>query len=716
MASPSHSLFFSCEAPLASLATLISKSISPNIRKARQLHAFILTSTPPCSSPFLNNNLLLLYSKCGSFSDARKLFDRMPTRSVVSYNTMISSYSRDSRHTVAAFNLFRHLFVVGLNPNASTFSSLILAAHAFRGLSTGAAIHSLVIGSGFLNNVCVQTTLLGFYSECGRLKDVDFIFSEMVDKDVIAWNSVIFSHVKNGSVEQGLRLFSSMIGDGLLPSNCTFSTVLSACGKVGDLIKGRLVHGLVIKSECPHDLRLHNALLDMYSSCGDNGSAISVFERIEKPDLVSWNSVLAGYSDAGDGQMAMRVFVQLQEMSRYGGLVPDEYTFAAVVTATAALPSICYGKAFHGQVTKAGLEDSVFVGNTLIGMYIKNDEPHSARKLFNSIQEKDIVLWTEMIVGHSRLGEGELSLRYFYYMLDGGYKADSFAFSGALNSSADLAALQLGETIHSMVVKTGYEVNFCVSGSLVDMYAKNGDLEGAHSVFQMIMKPDLKCWNSMIGGFGNHGHAMRAFELFNEMVRQGLQPDHVTYVSLLSACGHCGFVERGRFYWFCMTCDGIMPGIKHYTCMVSMLSRAGLLLETEELIMKSQFESSPEMWRILLSSCATFRNLDMGIRAAERALILEPEDSATYILLSNLYASVGRWDEVAKMRKKIRELMLEKEPGLSWIEIKNRTHVFSADDESHTQIDDCRNELMRLQGNLKDLGTCEQFLFDILLD
>ncbi|KAJ0966820.1 hypothetical protein J5N97_023737 [Dioscorea zingiberensis] len=709
MASPSYCMFFSCEASFASLATLLAKTISPSIRKARELHALIITSTPTSSSPFLNNNLLTLYAKCGFLRDARKLFDRMPTRNLVSYNTMISSYARDSRHAVSAIYLFRGLSVAGLSPNASTFSSVILAAQTLGGLSTGAAIHSLAIGAGFLNNVWVQTALLGFYSDCGRLKDANFIFSEMVDKDAISWNSVIFSNVKNGSVERGLILFSTMIRDGLVPTNCTFSIVLSACGKVGDLNRGRLVHGQMIKSEGRHDLRLHNALLDMYSSCGDIRTAILVFDRIEKPDLVSWNSVLAGYSDIGDGEKAMRVFVRLQEMSRSGGSIPDEYTFAAVVTATAVLPSICYGKPLHALVTKAGLEGSVFVGNTLIGMYFKNDEPHSARKLFNCIQEKDVVLWTEMIVGHSRLGEGELAIRYFYFLLDGGHRVDSFALSGALNSSADLAALHLGKTIHSMVMKTGYELNFCVSGSLVDMYAKNGDLESAISVFRMIMSPDLKCWNSMIGGFGNHGNAEQAFELFNEMVRQGLQPDHVTYVSLLSACGHSGFVERGRFYWFCMMSDGIMPGIKHYTCMVSMVSRAGLLLEAEELIMKSPFaDSSPELWRILLSSCAIFRNSDMGIHAAERVLILEPDDSSTYILLSNLYASVSRWDEVAKMRKKIRELMLEKEPGLSWIEIKSRTHVFSADDESHIQIDDCQNELMRLQGNLKEL-TCEHF-------
>ncbi|ONK55316.1 uncharacterized protein A4U43_UnF5060 [Asparagus officinalis] len=256
--------------------------------------------------------------------------------------------------------------------------------------------------------------------------------------------------------------------------------------------------------------------------------------------------------------------------------------------------------------------------------------------------------------------------------------------------------------LHALVVKTGYEENMCVSGSLIDMYAKSGYLDRAFSLFHRIQNPDLKCWNSMIGGYGNHGDAERAFKLCSQMKRQGLDPDHVTYVSLLSACSHRGLVDRGRFYWFCMMSDGVIPGVKHYTCMVSLLSRTGLLKEAKEMIVNSPFgRKYPELWRILLSSCINFRDLDMGIYAAEQVLCLEPDDSPSHILLSNLYASIGRWDDAAEIRKKIRLLMLEKDPGLSWIDVKGIVNIFSADDESHQQADDCRNELFRLQANLK---------------
>jgi len=314
--------------------------------------------------------------------------------------------------------------------------------------------------------------------------------------------------------------------------------------------------------------------------------------------------LIAGFSDAGEGEKAVIAFVQLKVLSEFGKMKPDEYTFAAVVSATAALPYLNYGKPLHAQVSKTAFEDSVFVGNTLICMYFMNGDAYAACNLFNCIPEKDAVIWTEMIVSHSRLGEGELAIKYFNSRREEGHKVDSFSLSSALNSAADLVALRQEEMLHSLVVKVGYEENICVGGSLVDMYAKNGSLDGACSLFHRIQNVDLKCWNSMIGGYGNHGNAEQAFKLCNQMKRQRVEPDHITYVSLLSACSHCGLVERGRFYWFCMVSDGVIPGLKHYTCMISLLGRDGLLEEAKEMIVRSPFASnSLELWRILLSSC-----------------------------------------------------------------------------------------------------------------
>ena len=537
------------------------------------------------------------------------------------------------------------------------------------------------------------------------------MFDEMATPDVVAWNCVMHCNVRYGYLERALRKFCRMVSTGLAPTESTLSSVLSGCGRSGDSHHGRALHGWVVKSEeLDLDLPLQNALLDMYCCCGDLDTALLVFQRIEAPDLVSWNTIIAGFSGIGDGWSAVQAFVQLKAVS-CEQLAPDEYTLASVVSAAAALPAMCSGKPLHADIIKTGLESSVFVANTLINMYFTNEEPGSAQILFDSIMVKDVIMWTEMVAGHSALGEGELALKYFIRMLEEGHKVDNFSLSSALNSSADLAGLKQGEMLHAQVVKCGYEKNICVSGSLVDMYAKNGALGDAYSVFCTIHKADLKCWNSMIGGYGNHGDYEMAFKLFGDMIHGGLLPDHVTYISLLSACSHCGLVEKGKLYWSWMITDGIVPGFKHYTSMVSLLSRAGLLEEAVDLINKApSAKRYPELWRILLSSCVTFKDLSIGVHAADQALEQDPDDISTHILLSNLYASIGKWDDVSAIRRRIRGLLIEKEPGLSWIEIKKTVHVFSADDECHTHIDDCRDELLRIKGNMGLLDSCENEL------
>ncbi|TVU16523.1 hypothetical protein EJB05_40092, partial [Eragrostis curvula] len=730
--SSSRLTFHTLEPALAAAAEALFRSRSPPravLRRARTLHALLVVSSLPSAltpATFLVNQLLALYCRHSAVPDAVALLRSTPHPSVVSYNTVLTALSRSPRHAPHAFRLFRDLHASGLRPTAPSLCAVLRAAGAMHHGRAGGAAHSQAVALGFLASDIVPTALLQMYSACGSPTDANQVFDEMTTRDVVAWNCVMHCDVRYGYLDRALRKFCGMVRIGLVPTESTLSSVLSGCARTRDSCHGRALHGWVVKSEeLDPDLPLQNALLDMYCCCGDMESTLRVFQRIEKPDLVSWNTVISGFSGLGDGWNAMDAFVKLKSVPSCEQLAPDEYTFVAVVSAAAAaaaLPSVCSGKPLHAQVIKAGWESSVFVGNTLINMYFTNDESVSAQILFDTLTVKDVIMWTEMVAGHAALGEGELALKYFASMLKEGHKVDSFSLSSALNSTADLAGLKQGEMLHAQVIKSGYEGNICVSGSLVDMYAKNGALGGACSVFCTIQKPDLKCWNSMIGGYGNHGDSEMAFKLFSDMIRGGLKPDHVTYISLLSACSHCGLVEKGKFYWFCMMTDGIVPGFKHYTSMVSLLSRVGLLEEAVDLINKSlTAKRYPELWRILLSSCVTFKDLSVGVHAAEQVLEQDPDDISTHVLLSNLYASVGKWDNVAAIRKNIRGLMTEKEPGLSWIEIKKMVHVFSADDECHSQIDDCRDELLRIKGNIevldsrdndliaRDAGTCLDF-------
>lgn len=633
------------------------------------------------------------------------MFDKMPQRSLVSFNALIAAYSRAPDRAVLAFELLAHMESECLRPNGSTFTSLLQASSLLEDWLAGSLLHAQVVKFGFLNDVCVQTSLLGMYSNSGDLESAKRVFRFINDKDVVAWNSIIFGNLRNDKLKEGLDVFGGMLRTGIIPTEFTHSMVLNACGRLGDYQCGQLLHAQVIVSNALADLPLQNALLDMYCNCGDTRKAFSVFLRMENPNLVSWNSMIAGYSENEEGEEAMTLFVQLQGMSLPK---PDEYTYAAIISATGAFLASNYGKPLHAQVTKAGFDRSVYVGSTLVSMYFKNAEAESAEKAFNWVLEKDVILWTEMIIGHSRMADGGSAIKFFNGMCREGHKIDSFALSGALGACADLAILKKGEMIHSQAVKRGYDAEMSVSGSLVDMYVKNGDLQSAQSIFFQLPNPDLKCWNSMLGGYSHHGMAVEALQLFEEMLNHGMRPDQVTFLSLLSACNHRGLIEKGKFLWNYMKENSLSPGPKHYSCMVSLLSRAGLLDEAEEMIAESPYrETNPELWRTLLSSCVVKTNMRIGVHAAEQVLRLDAEDSSTHILLSNLYAAAGRWDDVAEMRRKIRGLMLEKDPGLSWIEAKNDIHAFSSGDQIHPKVDEAQDELHRLQQNMRRSETEE---------
>lgn len=674
-------------------------STATSLREARQLHALLLTTATAfgSNSAFVYNNIISMYARCGSPRDSHLVFDKMPHRTLVSYNALFAACSREPEHSISALKLYAQMETKGLRPSSMTFTSLLQASSLHQDRCIGSLLHAKSLKFGFLNDICVQTSLLNMYSNCRDLSSAELVFWDMAERDDVAWNSLIIGYLKNNKIKEGVHLFIAMVRVGFTPTQFTYCMVLNACSRLKDCHSGRLIHAHVIVRNVSPDLHLQNALVDMYCSVGNTQTAHRIFSRMENWDLVSWNSMIAGYSENEDGEKAMNLFVQLQKLCFPK---PDDYTYAGIISATGAFPSSSYGKPLHAQVIKAGLERSVFVGSTLVSMYFKNYEIEDAQRVFYSIPGKDAVLWTEMITGYS-MADGMSAIRCFCEMYHEAHEIDDYVLSGVLSVCADLAVLRQGEIIHCYAFKSGYDVEMSVSGSLIDMYAKNGSLEAAYLVFSKVSDPDLKCWNSMLGGYSHHGMVEEALKLFEEILEQGLVPDQVTFLSLLSLCSHSRLVDQGKVLWNHMNSIGLVPGPKHYSCMVTLLSRAALLEEAEEIIKKSPcFEDNLDLWRILLSACVINKNLKVGVHAADEVLRLDAEDGPTLVLLSNLYAAAGRWDEVAKIRTNMRGLMLEKDPGLSWIEAKGDIHVFSSGDQSHPMVDEVQAELHRLKRNM----------------
>lgn len=296
-------------------------------------------------------------------------------------------------------------------------------------------------------------------------------------------------------------------------------------------------------------------------------------------------------------------------------------------------------------------------------------------------------------------------MKLFFQMQIGGMDKDQFTYTSVLSASANLVAVEQGKQVHAHIIKTGYESNVSVGNTLVDMYAKCGSINAAHKVFENMPEKDVVSFNAIIAGYAHHGHGKEALRFFEQMQLVGMQPNDITFICILSACSHVGLVNEGRNYFTSMSRNhNIKPRMEHYACMVDLLSRAGFLYEVEEFIREMPFKPGAVIWRTLLGACRVHGNIELGKLAAEYALELEPEDSATYVLLSNMFAAAGMWDETENVRQLMRARKVKKEPGQSWIEIKNKMHTFIVGDRFHPQTEEIYAKLESLTSQMKRAG------------
>jgi pentatricopeptide repeat protein len=229
----------------------------------------------------------------------------------------------------------------------------------------------------------------------------------------------------------------------------------------------------------------------------------------------------------------------------------------------------------------------------------------------------------------------------------------------------------------------GFDDDPFVANALVDMYAKSGSIEEAHKAFSYTNRKDIACWNSMIATYAQHGEAAKALQVFEHVIMEGVKPNYVTFVGVLSACSHAGLIDLGFYHFDSMSQFGIEPGIDHYACMVSLLGRAGRVYEAKEFIEKMPIEPAAVVWRSLLSACRVSGDAELGTYAAEMAISCNPADSGSYVLLSNIFASKGMWANVRRLRAKMDISGVVKEPGCSWIEVDNEINKFIARDTAH---------------------------------
>lgn len=405
--------------------------------------------------------------------------------------------------------------------------------------------------------------------------------------------------------------------------------------------------------------------------------------------------------ERGFYEQSLSLYSQMQRE----GVLPDKFTFPFVLKACAGLADLQQGKGIHHDIIKRGVETNVYVDCALMDMYCKGRSVDNARRVFNKMSEQNVVSWTAMIAGYVQNGYANEALEAFCQMQVAGVKPNLVTLTSVLPVCDQLAALRLGEQFHNHIIKNEFQSDAFVASALIDMYTKCGSVEDAWQVFDKISKRDVALWNSMIVGYGMHGYGKEALGLFDRMQLEGVKPDHVTFIHILSSCSHSGLLDEGLQCFDCMSrYYHISPKVHHYACVVDLLGRKGCLVEAYDFIMNMPLQPDGVVWGALLTACRIHHNVEIGELAAERLFVLEPDNCGNYVIMSNIYADAGRWDDVKNVRMMMKHRGFKKRPGCSWIEVNNTAHAFLVGDTTHPQSVEIFAMLDSLALQLKEAG------------
>ncbi|CAN0877602.1 Pentatricopeptide repeat-containing protein At5g56310 [Linum grandiflorum] len=387
-------------------------------------------------------------------------------------------------------------------------------------------------------------------------------------------------------------------------------------------------------------------------------------------DAFLFNTLIRSYArssiDSKAGALSM-----YRLMLEYG-VPPNRYTFPFVLKACAGIADLKLGKSVHGSVFKLGFDDDIHVRNTLVHMYCCDEEGiGSARKVFDEMPKSDCVTWSAMIGGYARLKMPTDAIRLFKQMQSDGIRPDEITMVAVLTACTDLGSLELGRWIESCIEEQRIEKSSELDNALIDMFAKCGDVDRAIDLFRSMNGKTIISWTSVIVGLAMHGRGMEAVELFEEMVRNGVKPDGVVFIALISACTHSGLVDRGRDYFDSMKERfGMEPRIEHYGCMVDLFCRAGMVKEAFEFVREMDVEPNPIIWRTLINACRCHGELKLGEEISEELIRNDPCYEANYVLLSNIYAKMSDWEKKRSVREAMNMQGMRKIAGSTKIEFE----------------------------------------------
>ncbi|XP_057847995.1 pentatricopeptide repeat-containing protein At3g26782, mitochondrial [Cryptomeria japonica] len=564
-----HNFSVDCNTYLHLLQTCIANKA---LSEGRQIHSHINEREHKfATDTSLQNKLINFYDKCGSFTDACRVFNHITEQDIFSWNMMIAAYRRHG-HSQEALTLFHKMQHTDTQPNQFTFANIIQVCAKMGALEQGMETHQKITESGFLSDDVVVTGLIDMYAKCGSIHKARQLFDKICNPDVVSWTAMITACVKSGAFDEALRLLEEMPQPNVVswtaiiagyaqngfcemaleifkrmqltdvkPNSVTFVNTLPACAKVGALEEGMEIHQKALESGLLSDVVVKNALVDFYAKCGRIQKAYALFDQMPQRDVVSWTAMIAGYAQNGFPGKSLEIFKKMQ----LEGVKPDLSTFTSVLPACAKLGDLEQGMEIHQKIKETGLLSDAIIANALIDMYAKCGSIQTAHELFDKIRQRDAVSWNAIIAGYAQNGFPERALGGLIQMQLAGVKADSATFASILPVCAKMGALEMGMEIHRRLIEGGFLSHIELMTALIDMYAKCGTIQKACKLFDKIPQRDAVSWNAMIAGYTQNGLTEQALQVFKQTQLADVEPNSATFVSILPACAKMGALEQG---------------------------------------------------------------------------------------------------------------------------------------------------------------------------
>ncbi|XP_068639014.1 pentatricopeptide repeat-containing protein At1g74630-like [Aristolochia californica] len=525
-------------------------------------------------------------------------------------------------------------------------------------------IHSRTLKAGLDQNpLLVGQLLLSAVTVSDAIDFALSLFAEIASPDVFMRNTLIRGFSESGSPHEALLMYTQMRHQSVVPDSFSFAFLFKAAANMKSLDAGTQLHCQALLFGLDTHLFVRTTLISTYAEAEDLTSAQRAFDETEEPNVVTWNAIVTAYFRCSDLVGADQMFNKMP--------VRDLTSW-----------------------------------NIMLAGYTKAGELEVARRLFNEMPDTDSISWSTMIVGFAHNGCLDEAFYFFRESQRMGMGYNEVSLTGILSVSAQVGAFMSGKVLHGYIVKAGLNHVMPVTNALLDVYAKCGDTEMARGVFyQMMENKSVISWSIMMAALAMQGQAEEVQELFAEMEKSEIRPDGVTFVSMLYACSHAGLIDQACGYFHKMKESyELEPSIEHYGCMVDLYSRAGLLNQAYEFITDMPIEPNEIIWRTLLGACSIHGELKLAEEARKKLSELDPDNSSDYILLSNIYAIAGKWNDVAVVRRSMVNRNINKTPGWSTIEVDKVVHKFVAGDRESEVANVAHSKLAEIMSALRTAG------------